>query len=531
MKELSENKQLGSGIVSGAVSLAISVFIVKIIGFIYKLPLSYIMHDEGMGYFNTAYTVFSFFYLLCSTGIPRAVSIMVTELGVKGQRGESGILLRSALKLFLVIGFVFCAFLVLFSKIISNSIGSPDSFFAMICIAPSIIAVCISGVLRGYLNGICALVPISVSQVLEGVIKFVFGMLFALLGVRCDLPLQMIAGLAILGVTLASMVSAIYLLIDVKMREKGENTRQNIELRQKRSYIKRVLAIAAPLTLSSAVMGFSNLIDLGIIMKRLSDIGYTETQATALYGNYTTLVVPMLNLVVALISPVTVAALPMLTGAFCLGEGDVLREKVKGLIDVTAFLAMPMCLAFIFFSEEILILLFNDESASVAAPLLILIAPSMIFIPMLTMVNTTLEAGGHTKAPLIAMSLGAAVKLLSSYLLMGNSDFGISGAPLGSTLSYAISFIAAVVLMINYTGIKPRVFASLYKPFVLSFVSVALSKFLYVHAAEGVFSPVLLFVFACVAIILYLTLSAFCGIFSRNSLKMLSKSPKKDEKY
>ena len=56
---LKESKD--KNILTGALTLAISVIIVKVIGFVYKLPLSYILGDEGMGYFNTAYTVFTFF--------------------------------------------------------------------------------------------------------------------------------------------------------------------------------------------------------------------------------------------------------------------------------------------------------------------------------------------------------------------------------------------------------------------------------------------------------------------------------------
>ena len=76
------------GFVSGAVSLTVSVIAVKIISYFYKVPLSYLLGDEGMGYFNSAYTVFAFFYMLCSGGIPRAVSIVVAEMSVSSAARE-----------------------------------------------------------------------------------------------------------------------------------------------------------------------------------------------------------------------------------------------------------------------------------------------------------------------------------------------------------------------------------------------------------------------------------------------------------
>ena len=59
-------KSHDSGAVRGAFSLAVSAIIVKVIGLIYKIPLSHLLGGEGMGYFNSAYTIYGLFYLLCT---------------------------------------------------------------------------------------------------------------------------------------------------------------------------------------------------------------------------------------------------------------------------------------------------------------------------------------------------------------------------------------------------------------------------------------------------------------------------------
>jgi magnesium-transporting ATPase (P-type) len=76
--------------------------------------------------------------------------------------------------------------------------------------------------------------------------------------------------------------------------------------------LKRVISVAIPITLSSSILSITNIIDLGIIMQGLKFIGYSESQATSIYGNYSTLSVPMLNLVIAVLSPISVALLPKL---------------------------------------------------------------------------------------------------------------------------------------------------------------------------------------------------------------------------
>ena len=76
-------------LISGALILTVSGIIVKFLGFIYKIPLSYILSDEGMGYFNSAYTVYTFFYIVCTAGVPKAISILVAEAESEGKGFES----------------------------------------------------------------------------------------------------------------------------------------------------------------------------------------------------------------------------------------------------------------------------------------------------------------------------------------------------------------------------------------------------------------------------------------------------------
>ena len=99
--KLKENSMLQS-LVGGAFSLTLSTIIVKILGLIYKIPLSSLLGDEGMGYFNSAYTVYAFFYLLCTAGVPKAVMILISEAKAKGKDIEADKVVRVASVMFLL---------------------------------------------------------------------------------------------------------------------------------------------------------------------------------------------------------------------------------------------------------------------------------------------------------------------------------------------------------------------------------------------------------------------------------------------
>ena len=208
-----------NSVIKGAVSLTISAILVKIIGLIYKIPLSYILSDEGMGYFNSAYTVYTFFYLICTAGIPKAIAIIVGENGNEScERREE--IYKSAVFVFLGLGLIVTVLFILFSKYFSIGIGNSSAYFTMISVAPSILFVCLAGVIRGYFNGILKLFPIAVSEIISSIFKLFLGILLVFIGKRLDFSLPVLSALAIFGTTVGAFLGFMYLYLCKKREER-----------------------------------------------------------------------------------------------------------------------------------------------------------------------------------------------------------------------------------------------------------------------------------------------------------------------
>ena len=84
----------------GTLSLSLSVIITKILGVSFKVPLSYVLGDEGMGYFNTAYAIYGFFYILCTAGVPKSITLLMAENRVDERKKDDYVILQSGLRLF-----------------------------------------------------------------------------------------------------------------------------------------------------------------------------------------------------------------------------------------------------------------------------------------------------------------------------------------------------------------------------------------------------------------------------------------------
>lgn len=436
-------------VVSGALMLTASMIIVKIFGLIYKVPLSYILSDEGMGYFNTAYSVYTFFYVISSSGLPKAISIITAASDEDGADRAC----LTAFRGFFIIGSILSVIFILISSPTASALGSRGAYLSMLGIAPSIAFVSASGALRGYFNGKLKLFPVAVSELIAGVSKLVFGLVFATLGQRGGLEAYEIAALSIIGITLGSFFGFIYLFAVMKLNSKKAR-KKVFSLRSDFNILKSILKISIPLTLSSAIGSLINLLDVGLVMRALRSTGFSELQANIIYGNYTTLVVPMFNLVATLLAPVSAVLLPLLTKNASVGNTLEFKSRTKLSLDLSLFITIPISLLFFYYSEAILIFIFEDDSAKMAAPLLSTLAFSIVFMGMLLIINTAVEGTGNYRLPLLSLTLGSLAKLIISAALIPNDSFNILAAPIGTTISYLISFFISYIYLNNIKKIK-----------------------------------------------------------------------------
>ena len=139
----------------------------------------------------------------------------------------------------------------------------------------------------------------------------------------------------------------------------------------------------------------------------------------------------MLNLVATLIAPLSAILLPLVSKEKNTTESKLITGQVSIAFKVILFVCIPISILFLFKSGEILKLLFEDSSAALAAPLLSLIAPGIIFMSVLTVANSVLEGMGNTKSPMISLIFASLVKIIVSYVLIGRSELGLLGASIG----------------------------------------------------------------------------------------------------
>lgn len=456
MHKRRETGRAKSAFLSGVVILIVSNLLTKMAGLLFKIPMNYIVGDTGMGYYNSAYSVYTFFYMLATSGLPVALSVMVSEKRSEGNVTGAKTIYRIALALFALGGLLTAGVMLFASEWLAGLIRSEQSFLSVMIAAPTMLFICVSSAVRGYFQGCGNMVPTAVSQLIEAMGKLVIGIAAAVYAIRRGYGIHVIAAYAVSGLTLGSLVSMIYLLIAKFIRRDRDLMPEDPVLRNNNQpvgeILRRFIKISLPVTISASVMSLTNMIDTAMIQRVLQNSGMSGETAATLYGNYTSLAVPMFNLPPVLVYPIAYSLVPAVASAFASGKIGEARGKIQTALRYAVIIGLPCAMGLTVLADPILCLLYKPESAHMASPLLTLLAPSSFFVCVLAVTNSILHSCGEERKPVISMLAGAAVKCISSRILL--ETMGIAGAPVSTLLCYLTVTVLNFIFVVRAAGIS-----------------------------------------------------------------------------
>ena len=503
---------------NGAIILAVATVIVKLIGALYKIPLTDLIGAVGRGYFNSAYGIYTPIYAISMAGLPVAVSRLVSESVALGNYNNARAIYKVASKLFFITGVAGTAVMFLISYPYTHYVADPRSLPAVIAVAPSIFFCCAMSSYRGYYEGLRNMTPTAVSQIIEAVAKLVLGMGISYgvlhyglaqfkasgmvfgkpaadLSAAYSLIYPYTAAGAILGVTVGTVFGLLYLM--VIHRAKGDGfTRVELVNSPKadsnRFLAKRIIAFAIPMVASALILNITNLIDTVTIQKRLATAialnpeliknMYRASFAASgtvdrdivqyLYGTYGS-VLDFRNLVPTITMSLGVSALPALSAAWTVGDKRNIRVTIESVIRVTMLIALPAGFGMAVLSKPILSLVYSNSAdiIPIAAPLLTVYGFATFIMAASSPVTSMLQGLGRTDIPVKTLIFGAIVKIALNFTLIGIPRFNINGAPVGSIACYVIIVGLNMYFLLHISKTRVNFMSVFFKPLICAGLS------------------------------------------------------------
>ena len=511
---------------SGALILTVSNVLVKIIGAIYKIPLSNLVDTVGMSYYNDAYQFYSLLYVLSTAGVPIAVAKLVSESLVQKRLEEPRKILKLSGIIFAIIGFVLMAAMIIFIEPLNRLLQNETINYCLAIIAPSIFLVAISSTIKGYFQGYKCMTPSAVYQVIEAAFKLVGLGVVAVMVLKGITDPMILACGGILGVTFGAFASTVFMVIRyLREKELGADTEGSLPSASNKSLITTIITLAIPISLSNSVMSVTSTLDMILVKWNLSEYGLDPVAVKDTYGAYVGSTSSLFNLVPAVTISVGIAVLPFLTSAFAGGKKAEAHSNMRSSAKVVSLIAMPCALGMSVMSEPIVKLLFRSSYWAVGVPTLRALAISIFFVSFVSPTGIFLQSVGKVKTSLMTMGIGAVVKLAANILAV--RSIGIMGAPIGTFCCYGSITLLNIYFIYRYMGFKFPIFSTFLKPLLCSVVCCGGAYgtwWLLVKA--GLSLKLALFPALAVAFFLYAALVLFLRILTEEDMQFIPKGQK-----
>ena len=491
MRKTAKNKKR---MFTGAAVLLVGSVVAKMLGALYRIPLTNILGAEGMGMYQLVFPVYALFMVLATAGIPTSLSRTVAEKRALGENTKK--YFSVAMCALLVLGIAFGLLMGALSDVLATRQGNADTRFGFLIIAPAITFVCVISGFRGYFQGQMYMLPTALSNVVEQVVKLAVG-----IGASYALAkrgvIYAVCG-ALFGVTVSEIVTAAYMgatyffrskkekrkqlvarvslqerdlqsgsendVLQGETRAQGDKNRDNVVARStkkarfervSRGELKGMLKVALPIAAVAALMPLANFFDSIIIVNMLESFGLKQSVATAQYGIISGPVNSLINMPVVAIMSLAVAVVPSVSASRATRDIDGVMLKSSLCVRLAYLLGIAFAFYLAVFARNVIGALYpalSEQNAVVAVNVLRITAANVVFLSVMQIYVSLLQAVDKTKYAVFSLIASIIVKIVLDVVL--TRYIGINGAAIASLALPVVAYFCTLVSYYKICGLR-----------------------------------------------------------------------------
>ncbi len=427
--------------IKSAAILGIAGLLVKVLGAIYRIPLTNLIGTEGIGYYQPAYNIYNLLLVVSLSGFPTAIAKIVSEKrALQNYEGAYQVYKISLWGLFLI-AMVSSLFILIFAKNIVSFIGYPGSYYSMLALVPALFAVPLLSAYRGFFQGTQNMTPIAISQIIEQIFRVAVGLYlaYALVG----RGLEEAAAGATFGASAGAVAALILIYLMFFLSRKSIKKEIKLSKNNKTEPVwdvtKKLLYIAVPITIGASIAPLMGNMDSFIVSNRLAAIGYTVEQYTDMFGELSGTAQTLINFPQVFSTAVAMSLVPAITEAFTKKQITKLNITANAGVKMSLIIGLPSGVGLFMLAEPIIALLYRSlgpEKHASSGALLEILAISVIFLTVVQAFTAILQSINKQFHPVKNLAIGLVVKVILSYILIGIPTINIKGAAISTTISY-----------------------------------------------------------------------------------------------
>ena len=458
-------KKNDNTLVKNASFLMVAALISKIIGMLYKSPLSTTLGSQSFALFQFAQNVYFILLMIASFSIPQAVSKIMAEKIAFHRYKDAQKVFYGALIYAAVAGGI-VALICVFGAGILVPDSMANARLALQMLAPTIFMSGLCGVFRGYFQAYRNMMPTSISQIIEQIINAIVSVAGAYVMLQYGLKLGEKKGDAELGTALAAAggtfgtvasvgVALLFMIViylgyrnGFKRRMKKDKTRRR---ESDRAIYRAITYTILPIVLSTLVYNISTIIDQGVFNHILAGMGFTQKQYATVWGIYSGKFRVLMNVPLSIASCLAPSVVPALTEAMANNDLREAGLRTRDTIRYTMVFTIPCAVGMAALARPIMMMLYgNNDSLALAAGIMQSGALLTVLLALSTLTTGILQGLGEMQAPLVHAATAVAIHLGFLVLFVVKFKWNIYG------VVYANIIFGLIICLLNARSIRKK---------------------------------------------------------------------------
>ncbi len=484
-------------LVWGTLTLTSAALASRGLGLLYRMLLARFLGAEGLGFFQMIFPLYVALVTLAVVGTPVAVSQMVAE----GQ-AQTRALVRLAITLVLSVSIPLTLLVYLWARPLAMAIYHDSRFIPLLwAIAPALLAVAFSSVLRGYFIGLQKVEIPAASQVAEQLARVVI--MYAILNViGQQIPHAPLV--AVILIPIGEGVSLIILAWAYWQRPASEELPGTSVPR-----LGDLLKLSLPVTFSRLLGSLVAVVEAILIPLRLQSSGLTRFASIQLFGKLTGMVLPLIFFPTALSLSLATNLVPVVAQSKAAHDVLTVRQHVQDSLGATALVGVPVTAILLIIGVQLDDLLFHTQ------------VPTSVFIPLVSggfflyfdiTLSGVLRGLGHTAIPFRNDLISSSVEVCLIWILASRPHQGAQGVAMALAIGFFLSFFLNLLATVRITGVHIMWTDLLVRPLVATIPAVIITGWWESWALHQGWDPMLrLLSGLVVAVVLYLAMWRLIG--------------------
>lgn len=524
------------------------IIICKIIGLLYVIPFYAMISNTGSALYSYAYSIYAVFLSLSTSGIPIAMSKLISEYNTLGYNYTKEKIYKLGHMIILGLGvFFFILLFILAPTIASYILGKTtggntvaDVTLVIRIVASALLIVPSLSVIKGYYQGHKFMSPPSISNVLEQLVRVLVILLGCFISLKVFNVKESIAiGISVFAATIGALFAFLYLYYKRKknldaFHASAIKTKEEAKFTTK-YLLKQIIFLSIPFIVVDVLKSSYNLVDTLTVVRTLTNIGYAPDIAETAFSVIGTWGSKLNMIIISFALGISTSLIPNIASDYIKKNDKAVNARINQAICTLFFITIPMTIGLFLLARPVWIIFYgyNDICISVFKGFVL----QAITFSLITVLINILQTTNKNKMAVIILFISfisnAMLNIPMMYLCEKIGIGGYQGASVATLITQFIPCLYIFYYMkkklkLSYKKLFINTIKIVLATSIMAISILILNMFIPFTAISRLNAIKEVIIFALFGIIIYAYLMHKCGLlkelFGDNLLKKFYKT-------